>query len=230
MRGLVVYHPKRTARRTIRSIFTIIELLVVIAVIAILASMLLPALNKARDKAHAISCANNLKSIGTASQLYTDDFDGWILPAISMYNKYWTTGYDLRPWGELLVKCGDYAALQYLPGALNCPSEKRKYYYAYCSGTYARNYYFGIRSTVPAVKLARIKRVSEVVDAWDNGYTTAYMDNGSWLAGAYGYRTFEPRHNDRGNVLYLDGHVGSQTLDEMYPDKSNYKVKFLLDW
>lgn len=75
--------------------FTLIELLIVIAIIAILAAMLLPALNKAREKGKAIACTANLKTLGMGEALYSQENGDYIVPT-QMNGKWWweiLTGY-----------------------------------------------------------------------------------------------------------------------------------------
>jgi prepilin-type N-terminal cleavage/methylation domain-containing protein len=119
-------------KRNYRVAFTLIELLVVIAIIAILASLLLPALSRARERGQRTKCISNLRQIGLASQLYVNDYNEWLprghwYPG-SVWNSTektltltdtWDAGYALNI-GILMAE----NFLPVAPGVIYCPSRR----------------------------------------------------------------------------------------------------------
>ncbi len=217
-----------------KSAFTLIELLVVIAIIAILASMLLPALNKARGAARNTSCKNNTKQVAGYVLFYSNDYDDFCVPYYKINSaglaQYWVG--TLGECGYLGIKSNSLRQF-YCPENMTPATSAADYRNVTANSgwtgsvftyfDYGYNYrYLGSSSRLgqtggltvyggsPA-KTTQVKRPSQTLLAVDSAKADRTTTGSSMLEDYFVANKGAPmlRHAGQANINWLDGHVSN---------------------
>jgi prepilin-type N-terminal cleavage/methylation domain-containing protein len=187
--------------------FTLVELLVVLAIIGVLAALLLPGLNRAKNKARSISCVNNLKDLGVATRLYAEDSNAK-LPSAELLPSNPTN--PLKPLPRICDVLGAYAGKTTGTNAsapvFKCPSDTAWFFeaegssYQWNAGLNGQRIDFGENNRFQGTI------VSNGVTLWQTNFTMTHAAETTPLL--LDYDEFHPRPPKSGkNVVYMDGHA-----------------------
>ncbi len=227
----------RRAKRSIR--FTLIELLVVIAIIAILASMLLPALGKAKEQAKSITCIGNQKQLGLALFNYAEDFSGF-LPEMGVRSSTVTLFWNMTLYDNAYMT----PPIAGQATVLVCPSwapyvfdtKYRTYgmldYWNQTRRPEGKGWWQKLETSPYYSRGWHMIKVEKPSDLWLTGDTrraapvvkqdpTLDVGTSNIVAPSDDYAA-HLRHNWRANMLFFDGHVtGCNRTDLTYNATSN---------
>lgn len=188
--------------------FTLIELLVVIAIIAILAALLMPALSKARERARSSQCTANLKQIGTSEMLYADANRDYLAPTYTQTapNTFFNYLSEYAGDNKRIFICPTYIdnnpASHANVGTLEAPRALG----------YAQNLmigrYEGVYSMLNDTKITQWNQPTVQILIADNAEKDSLMKC-SLTVGVN-----DARHNERMNIVFIDGHVQPATYYE----------------
>lgn len=210
--------------------FSLVELLIIVTIIAILAAFLLPVLNSTRERGRRTACLSNLKQIGLSLEMYISDSDSYFpntfFGAPFPGQKRWMDTLEPYARSKQIFTCPSAPELVYQTGATNYGG------YAYNGAYYNRpvpdvatppcskwDHHYGVKSSEVSVPAKTLW----VCDAAGN-FEISWGENVNPQINATLPRTFGPfgltnmvigRHQNFINVLWCDGHVKSQNLDEL---------------